>query len=120
MASMRLLVFIVLTSLSGQAPAASIEWYVVTGALNEQGQSLHFGDTQQSVSLMGGWVCIIEEIRSPSLSSRRTRCQSGDRQFEFAVGCGGGGWGDSEHTQIRLKDASGKQIDFIEVGCEVK
>ncbi len=100
-----------------ESPA--VRWYLVHQALSEQSNSLNIGDEAQTVSLRGGWSCQIGPTSKnlPLYEARQTLCANGGSVFEFSVQCEPGR--PKDHTQIRLKDAEGRFIDFIEVGCEL-
>ena len=98
---------------------SAVRWYLVHQALSEQSNSLNIGDEAQTVSLRGGWSCQIGRTSKnlPLYEARQTLCANGGSVFEFSVQCEPGR--PKDHTQIRLKDAEGRFIDFIEVGCEL-
>ncbi len=117
-----MLMAVTLTSASAKEVgkgSPAVRWYLVHQALSEQSNSLNISDEAQTVSLRGGWSCQIGPTSKnlPLYEARQTLCAMGKSVFEFSVQCEPGR--PKDHTQIRLKDAKGRFIDFIEVGCEL-
>ena len=54
----------------------------------------------------------------PLYEARQVSCGKDELSFEFSVQCEPSR--PKSHTQIRFRDTEGRQLDFIEVGCEYK
>jgi hypothetical protein len=106
--------------LDDQAAGASVRWYVVHQALNEQSQSLNIGDGVVTLELRGGWSCLIGATwKLPGLpNSRETTCRAGDKSSRFSVGCESRRPKDDK--EIRFVNIDGRILDFIAVGCELR
>ena len=122
MRGIAMLMAVALTSASAKEvgrESPAVRWYLVHKALNDQLDSLNIGDEAQTVSLRGGWSCQIGRTSKhlPAYEARQTLCANGKSVFEFSVQCELSR--PKDHTQIRFKDAAGRFIDFIEVGCEL-
>lgn len=76
-------------------------------------------DDPKKVDLRYGWSCLIGKTSKalPIYEARQTTCQKGDSVFEFSVQCEASRTKD--HSQVRLRDDSGKMMDYIEVACEL-
>jgi hypothetical protein len=90
-------------------------WYIVHQALNGQSNSLNIGPAAQTVSLKGGWSCLVGPTSMNE--ARQTLCKNGSHAVEFSVQCALGR--SEDYIQIRFKDGAGRMIDFIEVGCKL-
>ena len=118
----RMVMAVALTSASGKEigeESPIVRWYLVHQALNDHQTSLNIGDEAHTVSLRGGWSCEIGPTSKnlPLYEARQTLCANGKSVFEFSVQCEPDR--PKDHTQIRFKEAEGRYIDFIEVGCEL-
>lgn len=87
---------------------------------SRQGNALSIGDNPQRLEIGGGWVCLVGQTSRelPWYEVPQTTCARGVDAFEFSVQCERNR--PRDHTQIRLRDAQGRFVDYIEVGCELK
>lgn len=104
----------------GSSAQPRIRWYAVNGELSDKGQSLNLSFGVQRIVMRGGWSC---EVRPPSApypshEARTTVC-SGSRGegVRFVVQCDDGR--PKEDRQVGLME-DGREVDYIEVGCELR
>lgn len=98
---------------------AKVSWYAANKAANNAGYSISLSDSIHKIELRGGWLCSVAPTSKqlPSYEAREITCQRGEATFEFSVQCESSR--PKDHTQVRFKDSTGKDADFIEVGCEL-
>lgn len=96
-----------------------VSWYAANKAANNAGYSISLSDSIHKIELRGGWLCSVAPTSKqlPSYEAREITCQRGEATFEFSVQCESSR--PKDHTQVRFKDSTGKDADFIEVGCEL-
>ena len=96
----------------------SVEWHAVNQEMNEEGTALLLDDSEHHISLRGDWSCTVGETSKqlPLYEARVVSCRNEEHMLEFSVQCEPNRRKD--HTQIRFRDADGRYVDFIDVGCE--
>lgn len=96
------------------AEDSPINWFARYEAIGDNNQNL--GQAEERLELKNGWTCVVAPTTVDG--SRQTNCEKGGRAIEFSVQCKESQ--PKDHIQVRFKDAEGKVVDFIEVGCELK
>lgn len=114
------ILFTLLAFFAGLAQAESASWYATVMTANNTDESIILNDSTRKVELRGGWICMIGSTskRLSAYEARNIACQCGEATFELSVQCESSR--PKDHAQIRFKDSSGKHIDYIELGCELK
>lgn len=91
----------------------AITWWALNARLAAEGSMGTIGGGEHSISTKVGWRCAVSP-QSPN-GARETACRMGDHEVAFSVQCDV--TRKEDHVQMRFSNRSGRQKDFVEVGC---